>query len=205
MVYPTHGFGRPPQTVWGRTALRPQYNNGINNNGITFTNYYYINSMTGDIPHPVRTVKNADGSSTQYNSDGTYVIGDCSTYGNMYNPNGNLTYEWTRQDGVYIGKDYDENGRVTCIQNKVENENGEIDSDVYTRYEYGDNGNVTLETTDDLVSGEKTTVKYDENGDILEKFIQKGAVTTYYNAEGKPIRQETDKGQGVVVTEDLTE
>lgn len=204
MVYPIHGFGRPFQQMWGRRpALRPpQYNNGGTFTNNSYNNYIY-NNYINNIPHQVRTVKNADGSTTQYNSDGTYVIGDGYTYGNMYNPNNNLIHEWTRQDGVFIGKDYDENGRVTCIHNKVENKNGETESDVYTNYEYGDNGNLVMKTTDDTITGEKTTVKYDENGNQIERFIKKGAVTTYYDAEGKPVRQETDKGQGIIETTDL--
>lgn len=160
-------------------------------------------------PTVVSETKNPDGSTTTHMSNGSFKISKHDEVGNVqtkhYNPQKQLTFEYTRENGKSIGKQYDQDGRVTILHNEERDENGKTVVDKFTNYEYSDNGNIKSESVEDRITGETTTLKYDENGNRTEKFVKKGAVTTYYDAEDKPVRRETNKGAGIVETEDLTE
>lgn len=143
--------------------------------------------------------------STFSSDNGIIRTTDGKTFGITRNSEGQVISDWTRKDGEYIAKMYDSDGRVTYLHKEIQNENGETVSDTITDYGYDDSGKIINEKVYNALTGEQTVVKYDENGGVEEKFMRKGAVTTYFDADDKPIRRETNKGQGIVVTEDLSE
>lgn len=167
------------------------------------------NTDNSQMPPVASEIKYPDGTIIRTFSNGSYKISRYDEAGNLhtthYNSQGQFTSEYTSENGKSIGKDYDQNGRVTCLHVKEQDKNGKTIVDKFTNYEYGDDGNVRSETVYDCMTSEITTLKYDENGNRTEKFVKKGAVTTYYDAEDKPVRRETNKGAGIIVTEDLTE
>lgn len=156
-------------------------------------------------PTVVREIKNPDGSTTTYLSNGSFKISKHYGAGNVqtkhYNQQGQLTFEYTSENGKSIGKQYDQDGRVTILHNEGLDENGKTIVDKFTNYEYSDNGNIKREAVQDRITGETTILKYDEDGNRTEKLVNKGAVTTYYDADDNPIRRETNKGGGIIDTE----
>lgn len=189
-------------------GMTPRMNSQFSRQNRANNNMYGLSSRhvnNNNRPTIVSVEQNPDGSTTQYMSNGLSITSDGKTYGIIRNSSGQITSEWTQKDGTRIGKDYDQDGRVTCLHEELENENGETVSETFTNYMYDDNGKVTNERVYNALRGEETSVKYDENGVQTEKFVRQGAVTTYFDADDKPIKRETHKGQGIVVTEDLTE
>lgn len=177
----------------------------------TFGNSFNYSNFNNQQPKVVNQYKTDNGavvteqvlpngyrSVGQKNSDGTFET-------KVYDNSGKLKSTFQRNGNIETGQDYDSDGRVK-FQSNVETEKGDITKIInaeYTSYEYNDNN--TLKSTTEEINGVKTTTNFDENGGFIEKYERKGAVTTWFDNDGKPIKRETDKGQGIVETENLTE
>ena len=70
--------------------------------------------------------------------------------------------------------------------------------------DYYDDGKKKLEVLTAYPSNVTTYMQYDEAGKRTEKIVERGTVKTYYDENDKPIKRETDRGSGIIVTEDLS-
>ena len=109
--------------------------------------------------------------------------------------NGVLTYEFYTTEGGTTYKYYDDEGKVK--QEYYSGTQNNID------YKYYSNGQVSEIVQYNSNTATKVIERYDENGNKTETIEQKGAVTTYYDAQGNPIRRVTDCGSGVTKEETL--
>ena len=140
-------------------------------------------------------------------NDGTRTVredrADGSRFFQYYGSDGKLQRDSHEGTEIETSHAYDKDGRIIGegLNNTKEN------TSEYKNYKYHDNGQLSEivdSNYENFHVNNETTTRYDENGAQTEKFEQKGAVKTYYDADNKPIRRETDKGQGNIETEDLT-
>lgn len=108
-------------------------------------------------------------------------------------------------DGVQtINIEYKQNENGETITDMINQENGMMYAkktvkEGTTVTQYLDNtGKVKQEVSEK--NGLTTTVKYDENGNIIQIMRQKGSVTEYLNSDGKVTKKETEKGNGIKET-----
>lgn len=149
-----------------------------------------------------RTVKNNDGSETQYWSDGRYSIVKDNGNGNYscrsYTSQDKLYYEHMSENGEETTKTYDEFGRIYAYDVENFDSNHNYLGGIYTKYEYyGDSKSVQKTEVYDTKTSETTVTKFAEDGKTpIEKYVQKGAVKTYYdpNNPDKILKVVTDKG-----------
>lgn len=153
---------------------------------------------------------NEDGTpvTTYIFDDGTRTVredrADGSRFFQYYGSDGKLTVDSHEGTEIETMHHYDKDGKVITEGTNNTKEN----TSEYKNYKYYDNGQpseVIVTNSKDLRTNCETTTRYDEKGNQTEKFEQKGAVTTYFGVDNKPIKRETDKGQGIIETEDLTQ
>ena len=154
-----------------------------------------------NMPTVTSTVKNPDGSVTEFLSNGNYRIsrsfenGDSSSQ--LYTFDNKLRYVTDKKGDTYYGTGYDEQGRVISksTQKIIDNR---LHSTDFTFYEYyGDSNVLRQEKVDNMEINETTVTSFAEDGKTpIEKYITKGGVTTYYdpNDPNKILKQVTDKG-----------
>jgi hypothetical protein len=155
--------------------LESKYSKNLQNT--TPNNDEILKAKSTEFIEDSRTVtKNSAGTFSANYPDGSYEIYDGKSFKESYNRFGQLNWEWRKEN----------------------------DGETFTKYEYADNGNKKV-TVSDMITHESTTTTCDKDGNFLEKYTQKGAVTTYYDADNNPIKREINKGQGIVETENLSE
>ncbi len=139
--------------------------------------------------------------------DWTSVIEVCPdgvVIGRFYDKNSTLRQDYIRRLNVELVHHYDETGVMTDELTNLYDEHNVLAKQIEKVYEYFDNGKKSLVEILESPSDVKTTIKYNENEEQVEKYIQRGTMTTWYDKDDRPIKRQIDRGSGGVITEDLT-
>ena len=121
-----------------------------------------------------------------------------------YNHKGQLISEYARDRNLEIGRQYDEFDRISCQVDIVYDENNvQAIKKEYT-FSYYDSGVKKSESVTEYPADITNVSMFDEQGNLIEKYEQRGSVKTWFDNQGKPIKREIDRGSGGIITEDLT-
>lgn len=146
----------------------------------------------------VTEMQESDGVTvTEIHKDGTVVVLN-------FDMKNTLRQDYSRRLNVEIVHHYDETSLMTDESMNVYDENNKLKIKVEKIYQYHDNKNKKSEIIIDSSKDLKTHINFDENGIMKEKIVQQGTVKTWYNADGKPVKRELDRGSGGKIIEDLT-
>lgn len=140
-------------------------------------------------------------------NDSTSVIEVCPdgvVIARFYDKNDTLRQDYIRRLNVELVHHYDEYGIMTDELTNLYDEHNVLAKQIEKVYEYYDNGKKSLVEMLESPSDVKTTIKYNEKEEQIEKYIQRGTMTTWYDINDKPIKRQIDRGSGGVITEDLT-
>ncbi len=155
-----------------------------------------------------KTYVKADGTKVteEENEFGTSVIEVCkdgTVIAHFYDKQEVLRQDYIRRLNVELVHHYDETALMTDELMNVYDENNELAKQTEKVYEYYDNRVKSLEEILESPNEVKTTIKYNENGERIEKFVQRGTMKTWYDINDVPIKREIDRGSGGIITEDL--
>ena len=128
---------------------------------------------------------------------------DCTVICMTYDKSGKLLLDWIRRRNLEIGRSYDEYGKIIYEFNSLYEKDNTLAKKTEIKYEYYDNGQKSKEFKIEMPSDIRTEISFDEQGKQTQKIEQKGSVKTYFNAEDKPFKRETDRGSGGIITEEL--
>ncbi|MDR1327582.1 MAG: hypothetical protein LBJ74_04170 [Heliobacteriaceae bacterium] len=156
------------------------------------------------------TIENPDGTTEKFTEffygNGSIIMEDTENGGNIkkqYDAYGNLVMTLESAPGWMRNRKLDEDGRI-IEENEVNHENHEkVTASVKKKYAYHHNDNISQVDYSFRPEGTKVTMRFDADGNFIEKFEKKAAVTTWFDETDKPIRRQIDKGQGYIVTEEL--
>lgn len=177
----------------------------------TMSKYFFIN--------PFEKQPNKDPMAPSYiKPDGTQVIEQEDEFGKKvyekcpdgalifrsYRKDGSLLLDFARNLNFEIGHQYDEFGNAVYKYDSVYDENNVLAMKNEYDIDYYDDGKKKLEVLTAYPSNVTTYMQYDEAGKRTEKIVERGTVKTYYDENDKPIKRETDRGSGIIVTEDLS-
>lgn len=156
-----------------------------------------------------KTYVKADGTKVteekqEYGTSVTEVCTDGTVIARFYDNREVLRQDYIRQLNVELVHHYDEYGMMTDELTNIYDENNVLAKQIEKAYEYFDNGKKSLIETLESPSDIKTTIKFNEKEEQIEKFIQRGTMTTWYDVNDKPIKRQIDRGSGGIITEDLT-
>ena len=159
---------------------------------------------------PENTYFKADGTKVTEKKDenGTSVIETCpdgTVIARFYYIKEVLRQDYIRRFKVELVHHYDELGVMTDELMNVYDNDLKMVKQTEKVYEYYDNGQKSLEEILDSPDDIKTTIKYNEKGEQIEKTVQRGTMKTWYDLNDKPIKREINRGSGGVITEDLTD
>ena len=131
------------------------------------------------------------------------VCPDCTVIGNFYDTRDVLRHDYIRRANIELVHHYDEFRVKTDELTNVYDKDNKMIRQIEKVYEYHDNGKISQEETLESPEEIKTTIRYNENGEQIEKFVQRGTMTTWYDINEKPIKRQIDRGSGGIITEDL--
>ncbi len=120
-----------------------------------------------------------------------------------YNNNGKMIMDFARDKNFEVGHQYDDLGKIIYKYDSVYDENNKLAIKNEYDIEYYDSGKKKLEVVTSYPNNVTTYMQYDENGKRIEKIEERGTVKVWFDANDKPIKRETDRGSGIVITEDL--
>ena len=155
------------------------------------------------------TIENPDGTTEKFTEffypNGSIIMEDVEngSIKKQYDQYGNLITTLETAPGWMRNRKFDEDGRI-IEENEINHEdNTKITSSVKAKYAYHHNNNISQIDYSFHPEGTKMTMRFDADGNFIEKFEKKASVTTWFDEAGKPIRRQVDKGQGYIVTEEL--
>ena len=121
-----------------------------------------------------------------------------------FNNAGVLVLDFARDRNFEIGHRYDTTGKMVYKYDSVYDENNVLAQKNEYDFDYYDDGKKKLEVVSTFPTGTITYLQYDNNGKRIEKIVERGTVKTWFDENDKPIKRETDRGSGGIITEDLS-
>lgn len=132
------------------------------------------------------------------------VCTDGTVIGHFYDKKEIIRQDYIRKLNVELVHHFDYLGIMTDELMNVYDENNKLAKQTEKVYEYYDSGVKSFEEILESPSDIKTTIKYNQKGERIEKIVQRGTVKTWYDINDKPVKRQIDRGAGGIITEDLT-